>query len=200
MEDKLVKIIEGALMSSSKPLGLNQLKSIFEESARPETKEIRQALLSLQQHYAGRGVELVEVASGWRFQVPEDIATWVKRLWEEKPPRYSRALLETMALIAYRQPITRGEIEDVRGVAVSSNIIRTLLEREWIRILGHKEVPGRPVMYGTTKTFLDDFNLKTLEQLPSLLELKDLGYAENEIPAVTPQTPTAASAAKVNLH
>jgi len=206
MEDKLKMIIEGALMSSGKPLNIKNIKNMFEKDAEPEAKSIKQALKSLKEDYQGRGVELVEVASGWRFQVPEEIAGWVNRLWEEKPPRYSRALLETLALIAYRQPITRGEIEDVRGVSVSSSIIRTLLEREWIRVLGHKEVPGRPAMYGTTKTFLDDFNLKTLEQLPSLMQLKDLGYAENEeVPAENISKPPAESATasqtpKVNLH
>ncbi len=180
MQDKLIKIIEGALMSYSNPLNIKNIKSLFEKGAEPDTKQIKKAISDLKQHYTNRGVELVEVASGWRFQVPDELSTWVGRLWEEKPPRYSRALLETLALIAYRQPITRGEIEDVRGVAVSSNIVRTLLEREWIRVLGHKEVPGRPAMYGTTKTFLDDFSLKNLDELPSLMELKDLGYSDKE--------------------
>lgn len=180
MQDKLSKIIEGALMSYSKPLNINNIKSLFEKGAEPDAKQIKQAISQLQEYYTDRGVELVCVASGWRFQVPDELSVWIGRLWEEKPPRYSRALLETLALIAYRQPITRGEIEDVRGVAVSSNIIRTLLEREWVRVLGHKEVPGRPAMYGTTKIFLDDFNLKNLDELPSLMALKDLGYADTE--------------------
>ena len=124
---------------------------------------------------------LKEVASGWRFQIREDLSDWVSRLWEEKPARYSRALLETLALIAYRQPVTRGEIEEVRGVSVSSNIIRTLLEREWVRVVGHRDVPGRPAMYATTKTFLDYFNLKTLDELPALSEIRDLDKINAEL-------------------
>jgi segregation and condensation protein B len=136
---------------------------------------------ALQADYAGRGIDLVEVGSGYRIQVRASMQSWVSRLWEEKPTRYSRALLETLALIAYRQPITRGEIEDVRGVSVSSNIIKTLQEREWIHVVGHREVPGRPAMYGTTRHFLDYFNLKTLDELPSLAELRDLNEIGREL-------------------
>lgn len=147
----------------------------------PERDAVRQALAELAVDYEGRGFELKEVASGFRIQVRDDYAPWVSRLWEEKPPKYSRALLETLALIAYRQPITRAEIEDIRGVAVSSNIVKTLLEREWIRVVGHKELPGRPAMYATTRQFLDYFNLKSLAELPTLSELRDLEQISAEL-------------------
>ncbi|TNF37482.1 MAG: SMC-Scp complex subunit ScpB, partial [Gammaproteobacteria bacterium] len=140
-----------------------------------------QALTALQEDYEGRGLLLKEVASGYRFQVAESYAPWVSRLWEEKPPRYSRALLETLALVAYRQPITRGEIEEIRGVSVSSHILKTLLERDWVRVLGHKDVPGKPAMYGTTREFLDYFNMKSLDELPTLAEIKDLDKIHPEL-------------------
>ncbi len=170
---KLEQILEAALMAAGKPLSIRALENLFEEEIRPERKLLLEAMERLQQHYDGRGVEVVEVASGWRIQVRSEFSTWVHKLQEEKPARYSRALLETLALVAYRQPITRGEIEAVRGVAVSSSIIRTLLDRTWIRVLGHREVPGRPALYGTTKTFLDDFGLKGLDELPVQMESEE---------------------------
>ncbi len=174
-QQQLEHILEAALLAAGKPLSLQALEKMFEDDDLiPKREEIKAALERLRINLASRGCELVSVASGYRLQVKQDYAKWVNKLWEEKPSRYSRALLETLALIAYRQPITRGEIEQVRGVAVSSNIIRTLLERDWVRIIGHKEVPGRPAMYATTKQFLDYFNLKSLEQLPSLSEIQDL--------------------------
>lgn len=179
--DKLRSIVEAALFASPTPLGREQLAALFDEDERPSSTTLRSVLSELQQHYAGRGVELVEIASGYRFQVPDGYGSWVSRLWEERAPRYSRALLETLALIAYRQPITRGEIEQVRGVAVSSNIIRTLEERGWIRVLGHRDVPGRPALFGTTRGFLDYFNLKSLNQLPTLSEIRDLDQIAQEL-------------------
>lgn len=173
-EKQLQNIIEGALLASSEPLKIEHLQALFEEEDMPEQGEVDAAIQSLVRQCEGRGYELVEVASGWRFQVRQDLAPWVNRLWEEKPQRYSRALLETLALIAYRQPITRGDIEDVRGVAVSSHIIKTLTEREWVKVVGHRDVPGRPALYATTRHFLDYFNMKSLDELPSLGELKDI--------------------------
>ncbi|HCS29470.1 MAG TPA: SMC-Scp complex subunit ScpB, partial [Spongiibacteraceae bacterium] len=188
--DQLIRIIEGALLAAGKPLTVQNLGDLFEEAERPEKEQLREALAALTESCSGRGFELREVASGFRFQVVEDVAPWVGRLWEEKPQRYSRALLETLALIAYRQPITRGDIEDIRGVAVSSQIIKTLMEREWIRVVGHKDVPGRPAMYATTRKFLDYFNLRNLDDLPALADIKDLdtltgelGFSEAEVAA-----------------
>jgi segregation and condensation protein B len=177
----LAQIIEGALLAASKPLTVAQLAELFEEHERPETAEIRSALDAVAQRCEDRGFELQEVASGFRFQVRQSLSPWVGRLWQERPQKYSRALLETMALIAYRQPITRGEIEEIRGVAVSSNIIKTLHEREWVRVVGHRDVPGRPAMYATTRQFLDYFNLKTLDQLPALAEIRDLETLNAEL-------------------
>ena len=153
---------------------MERLLSVFEVEQRPGRIAVNDALAELARDYQERSMELVEVASGFRIQVRADFAPWVSRLWEERPGRYSRALLETLALIAYRQPITRGEIEDVRGVSVSTHIIKTLLDRDWIKALGHRELPGRPVLYGTTRTFLDYFNLKSLSDLPPLAEPRDL--------------------------
>ncbi len=167
-------------MASGKPLSIKALLALFEMDAQPERREVLEVLTVLQQECEGRGYEIVEVASGWRMQVRQQLSPWINRLWEEKPARYSRALLETMALIAYRQPITRGEIEEIRGVAVSSNIMKTLQEREWIRLLGHRDVPGRPAMYGTSRKFLDYFGLKSLEEMPTLMELKALGPMNQE--------------------
>ena len=178
---QLKRILEGALMAAGEALSLERLGQLFLEDERPSNAELRSALKEIVADFEGRGFELKEVASGWRFQVRDDLSTWISRLWEEKPARYSRALLETLALIAYRQPVTRGEIEDVRGVSVSSNIIRTLLEREWVRVVGHRDVPGRPAMYATTKTFLDYFNLKTLDELPVLSEIRDLDKINAEL-------------------
>lgn len=171
---QLRNIIEGALLAAGQPLNLNRLKALFEEDEMPETDDLKVALEAIAADCEGRGFELKEVGSGWRFQVKLDVAPWINRLWEEKPQKYSRALLETLALVAYRQPITRGDIEEIRGVAVSSHIIRTLSEREWIKVVGHRDVPGRPSLYATTRQFLDYFNLKSLEELPSLGEIRDL--------------------------
>ncbi|HEY9036654.1 MAG TPA: SMC-Scp complex subunit ScpB [Pseudomonadales bacterium] len=170
----LQRIIEGALLASGRAMSVQQLQELFDEIHRPELADIRAALSALADSYEGRGVELKEVASGFRFQVRQDLGPWVTRLWDEKPQRYSRALLETLALIAYRQPITRGDVESVRGVAVSTNIIKTLLERDWVKVVGHKDVPGRPALYATTRNFLDYFNMKNLDELPPLAEIRDL--------------------------
>ncbi len=179
---QLVKqIIEGALMASEKPLSKKMIKELFDDLERPEDELFDQALNELEADCEGRGFELQRVASGYRFQVRQELSGWVSKLWKEKAPRYSRALLETLSLIAYRQPITRGEIEDIRGVAVSSHIIKTLLEREWVKVVGHRDVPGRPAIYATTKQFLDYFNLKSLEQLPPLAELRDLNVISKEL-------------------
>lgn len=186
---KLQLILEGVLMASAKPLTVAQMAELFEEEERPANDVIKAALEDIQQDCAGRGFELREVSSGFRFQVVQDVAVWVARLWEEKPQKYSRALLETLALIAYRQPITRGDIEDIRGVAVSSNIVKTLLEREWVRVVGHKDVPGRPAMYATTRRFLDYFNLKNLEDLPTLAEIRDLDSMNEELALEGADTP-----------
>jgi len=181
-QQQLKNIIEAVLMSAEKPLKVNDIEILFAgDNDMPTRDEIRKTLKLLVEDYENRGFELKEVASGFRLQVRQDYSQWIGRLWEEKPARYTRALLETIALIAYRQPITRGEIEEVRGVSVSSNIIKTLMEREWIKVLGHKDVPGKPALYGTTKEFLDYFNLKSLEDLPSLAEIKDLDQIHQEL-------------------
>lgn len=169
---ELSVVLEAILLAADRPLSVHQLAALFEEWERPEPALLQQALTLLDLSCKARSVELREVASGYRLQVKENFSPWVSRLWEERPQRYSRALLETLALIAYRQPITRGEIEEVRGVTVSSQIIKTLQEREWIRVVGHKEVPGRPALLATTSTFLDYFNLKHLGELPPLATLK----------------------------
>jgi segregation and condensation protein B len=179
--DRLKQIAEAILLAAGRPLTLDQLLVLFEEHERPERAGLREALEALAGDFDGRGIELVQVASGYRIQVKDDMQPWVSRLWEEKPARYSRALLETLALIAYRQPITRGEIEEVRGVSVSTSIMKTLQEREWVRVVGHREVPGHPAMYGTTREFLDYFNLKSLDELPSLAELRDLSAIGEEL-------------------
>lgn len=179
---RLKNILEAVLLASERSLSVVQLEALFElDEERPTRDEIRQALHEMEEDYQARGFELKQVATGYRLQVKQEFSTWVGRLWEEKPARYTRALLETMALIAYRQPITRGEIEEVRGVSVSSNIIKTLLERDWIKVLGHKDVPGKPTLYGTTKEFLDYFNLKKLDELPTLAEIKDLDSIHPEL-------------------
>ena len=178
---RIQAIAEAALMAAGKPLSLDQLRDLFSEEERPARQVMEHVMVLLEAACEGRGFELKKVASGYRIQVREEFAPWVGRLFEEKPQRYSRALLETLALIAYRQPITRGEIEDIRGVTVSSNIIRTLLEREWVRVVGHRDVPGRPAMYATTKQFLDYFNLTGLDQMPPLNEVRDLEEIGREI-------------------
>jgi segregation and condensation protein B len=177
----LKSILEAVLLAADEPLDRAALASVFAEDEQPGDSEIAQALAELDADYAERGLELKEVASGFRIQVREEVNPWVSRLWEERPQRYSRALLETLALIAYRQPITRGDIEEVRGVSVRSNIIRTLQEREWIRVVGHRDVPGKPALFGTTKAFLDYFNLSSLDDLPSLAEIKDMDSFEPEL-------------------
>ncbi|MGE8097985.1 SMC-Scp complex subunit ScpB [Pseudomonas fluorescens] len=171
---ELAPLLEAFLLASGKPQSMERLFELFEEGERPEPPVFKKALAILAKSCDGRAFELKEVASGYRLQIREKFAPWVGRLWEERPQRYSRAMLETMALIAYRQPITRGEIEDVRGVAVNSHIVKTLLEREWIRIVGYRDVPGKPAMFATTKAFLDHFNLKNLDDLPPLAELREL--------------------------
>ncbi len=172
--EQLQTILEAALMVAGRPLSAAQLQKLFDEGQEPDLTEIKQALQVLAERYATSGVELKEIANGYQFQARTELSPWLSRLWEERPPRYSRALLETLALIAYRQPITRAEVEEIRGVAVSSHITKTLLEREWIRVMGYRDVPGKPALYGTTKLFLDHFNLKTLDELPTLAELSDL--------------------------
>ena len=171
---ELASLLEAFLLASGKPQSLERLYELFEEAERPEPAVFKKALAHLGKSCEGRAFELIEVASGYRLQVRERFAPWVGRLWEERPQRYSRAMLETLALIAYRQPITRGEIEDVRGVAVNSHIVKTLLEREWIRVVGYRDVPGKPAMFATTRLFLDHFNLKSLDELPPLAALREL--------------------------
>ncbi|MEH6564931.1 MAG: SMC-Scp complex subunit ScpB [Halopseudomonas sp.] len=174
-------ILEAALLAAGKPLSLDRMRELFDECQQPGNEDLRKALGKLDKHYAKRAIQLQEVASGWRFQVREDYTPWVSRLWEERPQRYSRALLETLALVAYRQPITRGEIEDIRGVAVSSQTVKTLLEREWVRVVGHRDVPGRPAMYATTRQFLDYFNLRSLNELPPLAAIRQLDDLEPQL-------------------
>ena len=182
MEQSLInRIVEAALMAANQPLTLAQLHGLFSLDDPAPEGSVEQALETLREACADRGVELVELASGFRFQVKADVHQWVARLWTERQTKYTRATLETLALIAYRQPITRGEIEQVRGVAVNSNIIKALEEREWIRVVGHRDVPGKPALFGTTKGFLDYFGLKRLDELPPLSELKDIGELEPQL-------------------
>lgn len=179
---QLKKIVEAALLALDGPLSVTELLSMFEDAPdKPNRQAIRKALLELQEDYAERGVELKEVASGFRFQVRSELADWVNRLYEERPQRYSQALLETLAIIAYRQPVTRGEIEDIRGVSLSTGIVRTLFERDWIKVVGHRDVPGHPELLATTSRFLDYFNLKELAELPLLGEIKDLDQVEPDL-------------------
>lgn len=173
---ELAPLLEAILLAAGKPLTLERLAELFDDYERPEPKQLRDGLAVLAGSCKKRGFELKEVASGYRLQVKERYSTWVGRLWDERPPRYSRALLETLALIAYRQPITRGEIEEVRGVAVNSQIVKTLLEREWIRVVGYRDVPGRPAMFATTRAFLDYFNLKSLDELPTLAAIREMEF------------------------
>lgn len=186
--EQLKPIVEAALLAASQPMTVAQLGDLFGEADEVGHEQIARALESLAADCEGRGVELKEVASGFRYQVRQEVHPWISRMWTEKPSRYSRALLETLALIAYRQPITRPEIEQIRGVVVSSNIIKTLEEREWIRVVGHRDVPGRPALFGTTRAFLDYFNLKSLDQLPPLSEIRDMedpqmGFEQTPLPA-----------------
>ena len=181
MEPSQIKrIVEAALLAASHPLTLPQLAALFDEFEMPPPETLAKAIESLQEDCAERGVELVEVASGFRYQVRQDVQAFVGKLWAEKPSRYSRALLETLALIAYRQPITRAEIESIRGVAVSTHIVRTLEERDWVRVVGHRDLPGKPALLGTTRQFLDYFNLKSLDELPPLSEIHDLEEVEQQ--------------------
>jgi segregation and condensation protein B len=172
-ENEIKYFLEAALLAAGRPLNIDQLKGLFDGRMAPEKTEIRKAIATLNDEYEDRGIVVSEVASGFRMQVKASMANRLERLWEERPPRYSRALFETLALIAYRQPITRGDIEEIRGVSVSSNITRQLLERDWVRVVGHRDVPGRPSMFGTTKGFLDYFGLKKLDDLPPLADLSD---------------------------
>ena len=192
--EQIALIVEAALMASERPLSLEALARLFaDEEPRPDRGRLLEALEIIRRAYDGRAVELVEVASGYRFQVRKSWVPWIAKLWEERPARYSRALLETLALIAYRQPITRGEIEAIRGVSVSSSIIRTLLERDWIRVVGHKEVPGRPALYATTRAFLDHFGLKSLDELPPLPEVKDLEHLGERLAGLEEARPVEVS-------
>ncbi len=191
--EQIRRIVEAALLASDGPLTVANLVKLFAPGELDEegaSKQIREALKALEADTAERGVELKRVASGYRYQVRQDLSEWVSRLWDEKPPRYTRALLETLALVAYKQPVTRGDIEQVRGVSVSQNIMRTLIERDWIRVVGQKEVPGRPSLYGTTRAFLDYFNLKSLDELPPLAEIRALIE-----PALVEEEPAPAEAA-----
>jgi len=179
----LKNILEAILFAANKTLNLEALFNLLLEDLQVSRADIKSALNELMSDYQQKGINLVELASGYRFQTKAEYSQWVNLLWEEKPQKYSRALLETLALIAYRQPITRGAIEEVRGVAVSSNIMKTLQERNWVKVVGHRDVPGRPAMYATTKQFLDYFSLKSLEQLPSLAEIRDIDLISKEVSA-----------------
>jgi segregation and condensation protein B len=190
---KLKNIVEAAMLAAGRPLSLEQLQALFPDHERPERADLKAAIDALEADYAERGIRVIEVASGWRIQVREEMSAWLSRLWQDRPARYSRALLETLALIAYRQPITRGEIEDIRGVSVSSNIMRTLMERGWVRIVGHRDVPGRPGMYATTREFLDYFGLKKLEDLPPLAEIRDLDSINVELDLELTELPPMSS-------
>lgn len=192
--------VEAALLAAGRPLNIDQLKGLFDGRMAPEKSEIRKAIATLNEEYEDRGIVISEVASGFRMQVKSAMAERLQKLWEERPPRYSRALFETLALMAYRQPITRGEIEEIRGVSVSSNIIRQLLERDWVRVVGHRDVPGRPAMFGTTKVFLDYFGLKKLDDLPPLADLSDWESlrVQLNLPEVDDQVETEASNAALD--
>ncbi len=180
-QEKITRIIEAALLAAGSSLNKDRMLGLFGEDESIKPAEIKTAIETLQQEAEGRGVELVEVSTGYRYQARQDYAEWIARLWEERPARYSRALLETLSLIAYRQPATRSDIEQVRGVSVSSSIVKTLLEREWVRVVGHRDVPGKPALYATTKQFLDYFGLKSLDELPSLAEIQDLDNLNPEL-------------------
>lgn len=187
-EVELKRIIEAVLYSSDEPLDIKRLMALFPEDGHPGRDAINKAIEDIQADCEDRSVELKEVKSGFRFQVRQNYADWVSKLWEDKPARYSRAAMETIALIAYRQPITRAEIEEVRGVSVSTQIIKTLMERDWVKVVGHRDVPGKPALYATTKEFLDYFNLKSLEELPTLAEIKDIDSINVELDLTMPDT------------
>ncbi|MGH8503040.1 MAG: SMC-Scp complex subunit ScpB [Gammaproteobacteria bacterium] len=198
---KLKSVIEAALLAADRPLTVEQLAQLVAAGQGQYSRDaIREALAMLETDCAERGVELKRVASGYRYQVRQELSPWMSRLWEEKPPRYSRALLETLALIAYRQPITRGDIEAIRGVHVSTSIVKTLQEREWIRVVGHRDVPGRPAMYGTTRQFLDYFNLKSLDELPALAELVGLDKAQPQLDLNDPDANREAAVSAVKTR
>ena len=192
---ELKNIVEGALLAAGRPLGLDELLALFADEERPERSEVKKALEALEEEFKDRGIELKETASGYRIQVRAQLSPWISRLWEERPARYSRAFLETLALVAYRQPITRGEIENVRGVTVSTNIIRTLQDRGWVRVVGHRDVPGHPEMFGTTREFLDYFSLKSLDELPTLAQLRDIESINAELDLGTDDQAVPAQAA-----
>src|SRR5215469_3288321 len=195
-ESYIRNVIEAALLAAGGPLPVTELARLFEESARPSGAEVRAALEALAADYAGRGIELKETASGFRIQVRRELAAEISRLWPERATRYSRALLETLALIAYRQPITRAEIEAVRGVAVNPNIIRTVIERNWVRVVGHRDVPGHPELLGTTREFLDYFGLKSLDELPPLAEIKALTDVNLKLGLEGEEVPSSAAGAE----
>ena len=180
-QSKLLRILEGVLLAAGSPLSVSQIRELFDESDKPAASEIRDALKVVSSKYSEAGFELKEVASGFRFQIRDELSPWISKLWQERPQKYSRALLETLSLIAYRQPITRGEIEEIRGVSLSSSILRTLHEREWVRVVGHRDVPGRPSLYATTTNFLDYFNLKSLDQLPALADVSEFESLTGEL-------------------
>lgn len=192
------KILEASIMAATEPMSIDQLKKVLNPEYELSTEQVKTILEELKSDYQDRGIELKEVATGFRFQVIQALTPWVQKLWHEKPVKYSRAFLETLALIVYRQPITRAEIEDIRGVAVSTTIIKTLMEREWVKVIGHKEVPGRPALYATTKQFLNDFNLKSLSELPPLSELVDLEQLATSLEEVSGE-PTMAESLPVNV-
>lgn len=186
---ELKAIVEAALFTAQRPLKISEIESLFPADEKPELAAIRAALMDLAEDYRARSIELKEVASGFRFQVREALSPWISRLFEERPARYSKAFLETLAIIAYRQPVTRGEIEDIRGVSVSTLIIRTLLERDWVQVVGHKEVPGRPALYATTRQFLDYFNLQSLNDLPPLQTFLEQALPEEVADLSVSETP-----------
>jgi len=179
--EQMKRVIEAALMTSSEPINIKVLCDIFHEEDEVNKEGVKEIINLLQEDFAGRGIELVEVSTGYRFQACADLSSWMHRMREEKPGKYSRAVLETLSLIAYKQPITRGEIENIRGVAVSTEIIRKLEDREWVRVIGHKDVPGKPALFATTSKFLDDLNLRSLAELPTLVELQDLDQADSKL-------------------
>jgi segregation and condensation protein B len=196
MNDQYVKnVVEAALLAAGRPLSMEELVGVFDERDGSKPEDVKGAIAALTQDYESRGIELLEVASGYRIQIKTDVAQPVSRLWQERPAKYSRALLETLALVAYRQPITRGEIEQIRGVAVNPNIIKTLLERNWIRVVGHRDVPGKPELLGTTREFLDYFSLKKLDDLPTLAQLKELEELRVQLtlPGAEPEAATEAA-------
>jgi len=198
--DYLKRIVEGALLAAGSPLNLNQLNSLFPDDEQPGHGALREALAALDADLAGRAVELREVGSGYRLQIRARLMPIISQLWAEKPPRYSRALLETLAIIAYRQPITRSDIEQIRGVSVSSNILRTLQERDWIKVVGHRDMPGRPELLGTTRAFLDYFNLKSLDELPTLAEIKYIDNLEPELELRSPESGPDSSTVEKDAH